>query len=58
MKLRYDEETEAFRAELGGWLDANRPSEDDMAADPSLSTGHITGWARAWQRRKRVMAPE
>ncbi|TMK61687.1 MAG: acyl-CoA dehydrogenase [Actinobacteria bacterium] len=51
MKLRYDEETEAFRAELGGWLDANRPSEDDMAADPSLSTGHITGWARAWQSR-------
>ncbi len=51
MKLRYDEATEAFRAELGAWLDTNRPSEEEMAADPSLSTGHITPWARGWQRR-------
>jgi alkylation response protein AidB-like acyl-CoA dehydrogenase len=50
MRLRYDDEVEVFRAELLEWLAANRPSPDDMAADPSVSTGHAPEWARRWTR--------
>jgi alkylation response protein AidB-like acyl-CoA dehydrogenase len=50
VKLRYDVEVEAFRAELLEWLAANRPSPEEMAADPSVSTGHAPGWARRWTR--------
>jgi alkylation response protein AidB-like acyl-CoA dehydrogenase len=41
---------EAFRAELRTWLAANRPSPEEMAADPSVSTGHAPAWARRWTR--------
>jgi alkylation response protein AidB-like acyl-CoA dehydrogenase len=51
VKLRYDDEIDTFRAELGAWLDENRPSASEMKADPSRSTGHIPGWARSWQQR-------
>ena len=50
MRLRYDESVEAFRAELLEWLAANRPSPEEMAADPSVSTGHAPAWARRWTR--------
>src|SRR5713226_5054730 len=50
MRLRYDEETEVFRAELAAWLDANEPSESDVREE-KLSSGHLPDWARAWQRR-------
>jgi len=50
MKLRFDDSVEAFRAELLDWLAANRPSPQEMAADPSLSTGHAPEWARRWTR--------
>ncbi|MCU1355763.1 MAG: acyl-CoA dehydrogenase protein [Acidimicrobiales bacterium] len=50
MKLRFDESVESFRAELLGWLAANRPSAEEMAADPSVSTGHAPAWARRWTR--------
>ena len=50
MRLRYDERVEAFRAELLEWLAANRPSPQEMAADPSVSTGHAPEWARRWTR--------
>ena len=50
VKLRYDDAVEAFRAELVEWLTANRPSAEEMAADPSVSTGHAPGWARRWTR--------
>ncbi len=50
MRLRYDEPVEAFRAELLAWLAANRPSPEEMAADPSVSTGHAPAWARRWTR--------
>ena len=50
MRLRYDESVEAFRAELLEWLAANRPTPEEMAADPSLSTGHAPAWARRWTR--------
>jgi alkylation response protein AidB-like acyl-CoA dehydrogenase len=51
MRLRFDDQVEAFRAELLEWLAANRPSPEEMAADPSVSTGHAPAWARAWTRR-------
>ena len=50
MKLRFDDGVEAFRAELLTWLAANRPTPEEMAADPSLSTGHAPAWARRWTR--------
>jgi alkylation response protein AidB-like acyl-CoA dehydrogenase len=50
MKLRYDDSVEAFRTELRGWLAANRPSPEEMAAEPSVSTGHSPAWARRWTR--------
>jgi alkylation response protein AidB-like acyl-CoA dehydrogenase len=51
MKLRFDDTVEAFRAELLEWLAANRPTPEEMAADPSVSTGHAPEWARRWTRR-------
>ena len=50
MRLRYDDAVEAFRAELLEWLAANRPTPEEMAADPSVSTGHAPAWARRWTR--------
>ena len=50
MRLSYDAETEAFRAELVAWLDVNAPSADEMRETKS-SSGHLPPWARAWQRR-------
>ena len=50
MRLRFDDSVEAFRAELLEWLAANRPTPEEMAADPSVSTGHAPGWARRWTR--------
>ena len=47
MKLRFDDSIEAFRAELLEWLADNRPTPEEMAADPSVSTGHAPAWARA-----------
>ncbi len=51
MKLRFDESAEAFRAEFRDWLAANRPSPADMAAEPSLSTGHAPKWSRDFTRK-------
>ncbi len=51
MKLHYDAETEAFRAELRGWLAANQPTLEEMRAEPVTSSAHLTGWSRRWQRR-------
>jgi len=50
VRLRYDDSVEAFRAELLEWLAANRPTPEEMAADPSVSTGHAPDWARRWTR--------
>jgi alkylation response protein AidB-like acyl-CoA dehydrogenase len=50
VRLRFGDDVEAFRAELLAWLAANRPSAEEMAAEPSLSTGHAPGWARRWTR--------
>jgi alkylation response protein AidB-like acyl-CoA dehydrogenase len=50
MKLRFDDSVEEFRAELLEWLAVNRPSAEEMAAEPSVSTGHAPAWARRWTR--------
>ena len=50
MRLRFDDAVERFRAELLEWLTSNRPSPEEMAAEPSVSTGHAPGWARRWTR--------
>jgi alkylation response protein AidB-like acyl-CoA dehydrogenase len=51
VNLRYDADTERFRAELRAWLEANQPSEAEMRTEPSRSSAHLPPWARAWQRR-------
>ena len=51
MRLRYDDATEAFRAELRAWLADNVPSREEREANPRLSSAHMPAWARAWQRR-------
>jgi len=51
VKLHYDAATEAFREELRAWLEAHQPGLEEMRADPVTSSAHLTGWARAWQRR-------
>jgi alkylation response protein AidB-like acyl-CoA dehydrogenase len=51
MKLNFSPEVEAFRAEFLAWLDENRPSDEEMDADPQLSSAHAPEWARTWTRR-------
>jgi alkylation response protein AidB-like acyl-CoA dehydrogenase len=51
MQLHYDAETEKFRAELREWLEKNRPSAEEMRAEPMTSSAHLTSWSRRWQRR-------
>jgi alkylation response protein AidB-like acyl-CoA dehydrogenase len=50
MRLRFDDGVERFRAEFLEWLSGNRPSPEEMAAEPSISTGHAPQWARRWTR--------
>jgi alkylation response protein AidB-like acyl-CoA dehydrogenase len=51
MQLHYDAETERFRAELRAWLAAHRPSVEEMRAEPTTSSAHLTSWSRRWQRK-------
>lgn len=51
MKLSFDESAEAFRAEFLAWLADNRPTAEEMAAEPMLSSAHLPGWAKRWTRR-------
>ena len=51
MKLSFSPEVEAFREEFLAWLADNRPSQEEMDADPSLSSAHSPAWARAWTKR-------
>jgi alkylation response protein AidB-like acyl-CoA dehydrogenase len=50
MRLRFDDDAEAFRAELDAWLDANAPDEQAQQ-DVKTSSGHLPPWAREWQRK-------
>jgi alkylation response protein AidB-like acyl-CoA dehydrogenase len=51
VKLHYDAETEAFRAELRAWLEANQPTLEEMRSEPLISSAHLPDWARRWQQR-------
>ncbi|MDQ3148265.1 MAG: acyl-CoA dehydrogenase family protein [Actinomycetota bacterium] len=51
MKLRFSDDDEAFREELGTWLEANPPPVEEAAADPARSTADLRPWARRWQRQ-------
>jgi alkylation response protein AidB-like acyl-CoA dehydrogenase len=51
VKLTFDERVEAFRAEFLAWLAENRPTAEEMAEDPAVSSAHLPGWARRWTRR-------
>ena len=51
MKLGFGPEVEAFRAEFVAWLADNRPSAEEIAADPAVSSAHVPDWARRWTRR-------
>ncbi len=50
MRLSPDPEVVAFREELNHWLDENMPTKDETR-EPRRSSGHLPGWARAWQRK-------
>ena len=51
MRLTFGDEVEAFRREFRAWLAANRPTAEEMAADPAVASAHLPGWARRWTRR-------
>ena len=51
MKLTFSDDVEAFRREFLAWLADNRPTPEEMAADPAVSSAHVPGWARRWTRR-------
>jgi alkylation response protein AidB-like acyl-CoA dehydrogenase len=51
VQLHYDAETEKFRSELRDWLEQNRPTLEEMRAEPLTSSAHLTAWSRRWQRR-------
>jgi alkylation response protein AidB-like acyl-CoA dehydrogenase len=51
MRLSFDEQTEAFRAEFATWLDENAPDEATALSERSRSTAHLPEWARDWQRK-------
>jgi alkylation response protein AidB-like acyl-CoA dehydrogenase len=50
MKLRFDDDLEAFRRELAEWLEANKPDESETT-QRSGSSADVPPWARAWQRK-------
>ncbi|MBB2991879.1 alkylation response protein AidB-like acyl-CoA dehydrogenase [Mycolicibacterium iranicum] len=52
MRLTFDDDVEAFRAEYIAFLEANLPDEAEAAGEASRSTAHVPLWARRWQRRQ------
>ncbi len=51
MRLGYDETVEAFRAEFLEWLAVNRPSAEEIAADPPKSSAYLPEWSRVFTRK-------
>ncbi|OHV39086.1 MULTISPECIES: acyl-CoA dehydrogenase family protein [Pseudofrankia] len=49
MRLRFDDDVEAFRAEFAAFLDANLPGVEETTERPT-STAHMPAWTRRWQR--------
>jgi alkylation response protein AidB-like acyl-CoA dehydrogenase len=50
MRLRYDDDTERFRAELQVWLADHVPDAAEREANPKASSADMPDWARRWQR--------
>ncbi|ROO85936.1 alkylation response protein AidB-like acyl-CoA dehydrogenase [Actinocorallia herbida] len=50
MRLTFDADVEAFRAEFAAFLDEHAPSGAETA-ERSRSSSHVPEWARRWQRR-------
>ena len=46
MRLTFGDEVEAFRQEFLDWLAANRPTAEEMAAEPAVSSAHLPGVGR------------
>ena len=51
MRLTFGPAVEAFRQEFLAWLAGNRPTDEEMAAEPALSSAHVPEWASRWTRR-------
>jgi alkylation response protein AidB-like acyl-CoA dehydrogenase len=51
MRLTFGPAVEAFRQEFVAWLAGNRPTDEEMAAEPALSSAHVPEWASRWTRR-------
>jgi alkylation response protein AidB-like acyl-CoA dehydrogenase len=51
MRLTFGDEVEAFRQEFLAWLADNKPTAEEMAQEPAVSSAHVPGWARRWTRR-------
>ena len=51
MKLKFDDSVEEFRAEFLEWLAANRPSAEEIEADPPRSSAYVPQWAATFTRR-------
>ncbi len=51
VKLTFGDDVEAFRHEFLAWLADNRPTDEEMAEEPAVSSAHVPGWARRWTRR-------
>jgi alkylation response protein AidB-like acyl-CoA dehydrogenase len=51
VKLTFSDDVEAFRQEFLAWLADNRPTPDEMTADPAVSSAHVPAWASRWTRR-------
>ena len=51
MKLRFEASVEEFRQEFLHWLADNRPTAEEMAADPAVSSAHCPDWAKRWTKR-------
>lgn len=49
MRLSFDSDVEAFRAQFVAFLTEHAPAEAE-AAERSRSSGHVPEWARRWQR--------
>jgi alkylation response protein AidB-like acyl-CoA dehydrogenase len=51
VRLTFGDDVEAFRQEFLAWLAENRPTDEEMAEEPAVSSAHVPGWARRWARR-------
>jgi alkylation response protein AidB-like acyl-CoA dehydrogenase len=51
VRLTFGDDVEAFRQEFLAWLTDNRPTDEEMAEEPAVSSAHVPGWARRWTRR-------